>query len=209
MVTDKIGQPLMYLVRHATIDLDVKGKIRGTQNEPLNEEGEDEATELEEFFADLPVSAVYSDDLDRTYHTAIRIAHGKDLEVTQDIDLRSWDVGWDLEGLSIAANEAEIKELKFQPDKIPVGGESWNSFEAKMLKAFDKYVIKAMEASDPIVLVMHGSGLQVIWDYIGAAEKGTSYDSTPFEPSGVAAIYIARDGYKAKILRLAKVMADA
>jgi len=209
MVTDKIGQPLMYLVRHATIDLDVEGKIRGTQNEPLNEQGEDEAAELEEFFADLPVSAVYSDDLDRTYHTAIRIAHGKGLEVTQDIGLRSWDVGWDLEGLSIAANEAEIKELKFQPDKIPVGGESWNSFEKQALDAFNKYVSKAMDAAEPIVLVLHGSCIQVIWDCIGAAEKGASYDSTPIEPSGVAALYVARDGYKAKILRLGKVMADA
>src|SRR6266446_6771477 len=161
MVTDKIGQPLMYLVRHATIDLDVEGKIRGTQNEPLNEQGEDEAAELGEFFADLPVSAVYSDDLDRTYHTAIRIAHGKDLEVTQDINLRSWDVGSDLEGLSIAANEAEIKELKFQPDKIPVGGQSWNSFEKQTVKAFEKYVAKAMTASAPIIVVMHGSGIQV------------------------------------------------
>src|SRR6266478_2642556 len=95
-VADKIGQPLMYLVRHATIDLDVEGKIRGTQNDPLNDQGEGEAAELAAFFADLPVSAIYSDDLDRTYHTAIRIAHAKDLEVKQDISLRSWDVGSDL-----------------------------------------------------------------------------------------------------------------
>jgi probable phosphoglycerate mutase len=209
MVTDKIGQPLMYLVRHATVDLDVEGKIRGTQNEPLNDQGEDEALELAEFFRDLPVSAVYSDDLDRSYHTAISIAHAKDLEVVQDIALRSWDVGHDLEGLMISAHESEIKELKLQPNKIPVGGQSWNTFESETLKAFDKYLAKAMDASAPIVLVVHGSGLQVIWDYIGAADKSAGYDSTPIEPSGVAAICMARDGYKTQILRKAKVMEDA
>lgn len=209
MVTDKIGQPLMYLVRHATVDLDLEGKIRGTQNEPLNDQGEQEANELADFFRDLPISAVYSDDLDRTYHTAITIAHAKDLPVTQDILLRSWDVGSDLEGLSIAANELEIRELKLQPDKIPVGGESWNSFEAKVINAYRKYVSKSLNADAPIVLVLHGSTFQVIWDLIGAADKNATYDSTPVEPSGVAAVYASRDGYQAKILRLAKEMNDA
>lgn len=207
--TDKIGQTLMYIVRHGLVDLDVEGKIRGTQNEPLNEEGEKQTQELADYFRSRPISAVYSDDLKRTYHTAIAIAHAADLEVTQDIALRSWDVGSDLEGLSIEANEDEIKELKLQPDKIPVGGQSWRDFEQQTRQAFEKYVSMALDASAPLVLVLHGSGVQVIWDAIGAADKNATYDETPLEPSGVAVLFATRSGYGVRVVRGAVELADA
>ncbi len=206
---DKLGQPILYLVRHGTVNNDTKGLIRGTQNTPLNDQGKREADEVADFFADIPISGVYSDDLDRTYHTAIRIAHAKDLEVVQDIALRSWDVGADLEGRSIDANAAEIAELKLQPDTVPVGGQSWRSFETKMIAAFNRYVAKALSKPNPLVLVLHGSNFQVIWDCIGEQEKSPDYDATPLEPSGIAAIYATRNGYSARIMRLSKEMADA
>jgi hypothetical protein len=36
-----------------------------------------------------------------------------------------------------------------------------------------------------------------------------SYDTTPIEPSGVIAVYMARTGYRTKILREKKVASDA
>jgi probable phosphoglycerate mutase len=187
----------------------VYGKIRGTQNVPLNDTGQDQARELAEFFEDIPISAIYSDDLDRTYHTAIAIGNAKDITVVQDPNIRSWDIGADLEGLSIDRNEADVKELKQQPAKVPVGGESWGAFSKKVTKAFDRYVRKALSAPAPIVLVLHGSDLQVIYDYLEIMEAGHEYDSTPIEPSGVIALYMTRDGYSAKVLRLAKEAVDA
>lgn len=205
---DKLGEVLLYIVRHCEVGLDSERKIRGLQNESLNETGEEQSKELAEFFANLPISAVYSDDLERSYHTAIVIAHTHDLEVTQDIALRSWDLG-ELEGRSIDANEGTIKELKMQPDKVPVGGQSWRDFEDQIKSAFSKYASMAMSASGPIVLVLHGSGIQVIWNCIGAMDKSADYDATPLDTSGVATISAARDGYRAKILRGAKELADA
>src|SRR5215475_6754002 len=110
------GDVLFYMVRHALVDLDEEEKIRGMQNVALNQEGEREAMELAEFFRDIPISDVYSDDLDRTYHTAISIAHVKGLTVKKDIRLRSWNIGPDLEGLSINANRLEVRKLKMQPE---------------------------------------------------------------------------------------------
>jgi broad specificity phosphatase PhoE len=196
-------------VRHATVSADTAGIIRGTLNSGLDDQGEAEAADLADLFEDKPVSAVYSDDLKRTYHTAISIAHCKGLEVVQDPDLRSWDVGPDLEGRSISANEDEIRELKLQPDRIPVGGQSWGDFEVQTIAAFNRYLSKAMAADAPIVLVIHGSGIQVIWDYIGALDKNPAYDATPLENAGVAAISMSRNGYRVKVLQGAKEMADA
>lgn len=191
------------------MDGDAEGTVRGLLNEGLSDEGERQCAELADYFKDIPISAVYSDDLKRSYHTAITIAHTHDLEVTQDIDLRSWDLGSDLEGRSITANEDEIRELKLQPSKIPVGGESWGEFERKAISAFERYTSKALDASAPIVIVLHGSGIQVIWQYIGESEKNGAYDDTPMETSGIAAIYMTRKGFSVKVLRGAKELVDA
>lgn len=205
MVNDsRLGDVLMYLVRHCLVDLDVEEKIRGTQNVPLNEEGEREAAELQDFFRDVPVSAVYSDDLDRTFHTAIAIAEPHSLSVNQDVLLRSWDVGSDLEGRKIEANKAEIRKFKLQPHLIPVGGESWASAEQRAMTTLVKYTSLALEHFEPIVLVIHGSLLQLLWKLMGQEEPNADYDSTPIEPSGVIAVYPTRTGYRTKILRKAK-----
>jgi broad specificity phosphatase PhoE len=198
-----MGELLMYLVRHALVDLDTEERIRGTQNVALNEEGEREAEELADFFRDRPIAAVYSDDLDRTYHTAMTIATEHDLKVRQDVALRSWDVGNDLEGKSIEAHKSEIRELKLQPHIIPVGGESWGSYTDRAEATFDKYVRLAWDSPWPIVLVLHGSIMQCIWRLMGQ-DEGHEYDSTPVDPSGVIAVYSSRHGYRTRILRAEK-----
>lgn len=203
------GDLLMYLVRHALVDLDQEERIRGTQNVPLNEEGQEEALELAEFFRDRPISGVYSDDLDRTYHTAISIAHQHDMAVKKDILLRSWDVGSDLEGKSIDQNQMTVRKLKLQPHLIPTGGESWGAAERRAAATLDKYTRVALDADHPIVLVLHGSLLQILWKMMGAEENSHDYDTTPIEPSGVIAVYMTRSGYKPKILRKKKVAEDA
>lgn len=205
----KLGDVLLYLVRHCLVDLDIEEKIRGTQNVPLNEEGEREAAELQDFFRDVPVSAVYSDDLDRTFHTAIAIAEPHGLSVNQDLLLRSWDVGSNLEGRKIEANKAEIRKYKLQPHLTPVGGESWESAEQRAMATLVKYTTLALNQSAPIVLVIHGSLLQLLWKFMGQEEPNADYDSTPVEPSGVIAVYPTRVGYRTKILRKPKEPVDA
>jgi broad specificity phosphatase PhoE len=191
----------MYLVRHALVDLDVEEKIRGTQNVALNEQGEREAAELGDFFRDIPISAVYSDDLDRTYHTALSIAEPHSLTVDKDTLLRSWDVGSDLEGHSIENNKWEIRKYKLQPSLIPPGGESWESAEDRASETLDKYTRIALDRSAPIVLVLHGSLLQLMCKLMGEEGEKSGYDSTPVNPSGVIAVHLARGGYRLKILR--------
>lgn len=210
MDESRFGDVLMYLVRHAEVDLDVEERIRGTQNVPLNEAGERESEELRDFFDTTPISAVFSDDLDRTFHTAISIANAHHLQVHKDILLRSWDVGSDLEGKSIAANRLQIREFKLQPQLVPLGGESWAHAEQRAVNTLAKYTAIALESPAPIVLVLHGSMLQLLWKMLGMEQAGPhEYDETPIEPSGIIAVYASRKGYRARILRLAKETADA
>lgn len=202
--SDKIGKAILYIARHAEVDEDREGIIRGTLNVQINKKGEKQALALADYFDGIDLSAIYTDDLDRTYHTALPVAQRQAIEIQRDPELRSWDVGPDLEGKSIEANEKEIKELKMQPAKIPIGGDSWADFKKQALAAFHRYVSKALKASDPILLVLHGSGIQLIFDELGAFDLTGEYDYTPLEPGGLAAVYVTRGGMKIKAVMGAK-----
>lgn len=208
-VTDKIGQVLLYGIRHAHVKEDSEGTIRGTLNPSLDEEGEEQARDLAQWFENKPLSFVVTDDLDRTEQTAMPIANQQQLEIMRDIGLRSWDVGPDLEGRSIKANEDEIARLKLQPMRIPVGGQSWQDYEEQINDVFDRYSTMAFETPHPGALVLHGSGIQIIADRLGLQEKNPAYDATPVEPAGVFAVYLMRNGLRCRVLRGAKEVIDA
>jgi broad specificity phosphatase PhoE len=62
-VSDRIGEVVLYIARHAEIKKDVEGKMRGLLNDPLDAKGEKQAEELAAIFADKPLYAIYTDDL--------------------------------------------------------------------------------------------------------------------------------------------------
>lgn len=205
-VSDKIGSVILYIVRHAEVKKDVDGKMRGLLNDPLDEKGQKQAQGLADLFRDRYLAAVFSDDLKRTKQTLEPIASQKDLVINIDPELRSWDVG-ELEGRSIEANKDKIKAFKSQPDTIPAGGQSWRSYLNQVQRFFSHYWTMALE-SGPVMLVLHGSGIQIIWEMLGAMEASAEYDQTPLEPSGVAAIYLGRDGPMVKVIKGGKRTKD-
>ena len=206
-VTDKIGSVVLNIARHAEVPGDKKGTMRGLLNEKLDEAGQKQADELADLFRDIPLAAAFTDDLTRTQQTLEPILAGKGIKGQVDVELRSWDVGPELEGKSIEANKAKIKQFKSQPHLIPLGGKSWGDYIQQVRNFFSRYWAMGLE-SGPILLILHGSGVQIVWDIVGAMELGTEYDQTPLEPSGVAALYLSRSGPKVKILRGGKANLD-
>ena len=202
--TPKIGAPILYIVRHAQNDDDKNDRIRGLKDQPLNDTGEKQLEALRAFFSDRPVLGVYTDDLSRTRATANAIAMACRCGVETDIGLRSWDVGSKLEGKSMAAHKLEIQELKIQPAKVPVGGQSWAEFERQAGDAIERAVRRGMEASAPVCIVTHGSVIQLFFQMYGAWDENAAYDHTPLDQTGVGALYLTRDGMECKILRGAK-----
>jgi hypothetical protein len=73
--------------------------------------------------------------------------------------------------------------------------------------AFSRYWTMALE-SGPILLILHGSALQVIWDLLGEMELSAEYDNTPLEPGGVAVVNLGRNGPQIKVLRGGKASKD-
>jgi broad specificity phosphatase PhoE len=198
----KIGEPILYIVRHAEVTLDKTNTIRGLMNPGLNSKGKNDAQELADFFADIDLSAIYVDDLKRTIQTALPLASEKKITVQVDPDLRSWDVGTELEGEKIKKHEDDIAELRQQPDKVPVGGQSWGDYQKQIESALSRYIGMALDAPSPIAIFTHGSAVQIIWQSLGEElEDVDKYDEIPLEPAGVAAVYMTRFGVKLKVLK--------
>ena len=200
-VSDKIGGILLYILRHANVSEDAKGTMRGLKNPSLDEKGEKQRDELGDYFRDIPLSGIACDDLDRTQQTVLPIADSHKLELQIDLDLRSWDIGPDLEGKSIEGHKAEILRLKTQPWIVPVGGQNWGGYEGQSIEALYRYVHKGMDSAYPWLICWHGSGIQVAAVELKLMEKTHEYDITPIEPSGIIAVYLMRTGLRARILR--------
>lgn len=198
-----IGAPILYIVRHVQNNDDREKRIRGLKDQPINEEGEQQLSQLRDFFQTRPVLSVFTDDLSRTRASAMAIAHTVGCGVETDLGLRSWDLG-KLEGKSIAAHKLEIRDFKTHPDKVPVGGQSWGEFERDANNTIDHIVQLAMESSAPIVIVTHGSFLQVFFARYGDWQDTNDYDHSPLDQAGVAALYLTRDGVELRTLRGAK-----
>ena len=203
----QIGAPILYVVRHAQNDDDAHGRIRGLKDQPLNDAGERQLDDLREFFEDKPVLAVYTDDLSRTRATAMAVAQACNCGVEEDLGLRSWDVG-KLEGKSMAAHKLEIQDYKTHPDKVPPAGESWAMFKRKAIDAIERAVRRGMESSAPVVIVTHGSLIQIFYEMYGDMPEHADYDHTPLEQAGVAALYLGRKGMELKALKGAKEDVD-
>jgi broad specificity phosphatase PhoE len=208
MVQDKIGQVILYIMRHGNVAMDSKGTMRGLMNPTLDDKGRKQAEEVAEFFKDIQLSGVVSDDLERTIQTSLPIAEQKHLELQIDVELRSWDVGSDLEGKSIEKNRDAIVRLKTQPWIIPVGGQSWGNYEQQCVDCLDRYMAKGMDSSYPWLITAHGSFIQVVAAHLKFMKKSLEYDETPVEPSGIIAVYLTRAGAEMKILRGAKEIKD-
>jgi broad specificity phosphatase PhoE len=197
-VLSKLGETVMYIVRHGEVGLDKKKIVRGLVNEALNDKGKADAKKVADFFADIDVGGVVTDDLDRTRETALPIAIEKDEELETDPRLRSWHLGAEIEGKKIDDVDAEILDLKNHPEKMPIGGESYGEFYDECVAAFNKYLSRSMDGK-PWVVVSHGSFLQAIFQYLG--EKiDQSYHAIPVGPAGIVSIVLTRDGFKPKVL---------
>jgi broad specificity phosphatase PhoE len=89
----------LYLVRHGETDWNVKGKIQGRQDIPLNANGIKQAKNMADLLRDTDIEYIYCSTLNRAFQTAEIIAKSKGLKVEQIEDLQEANFG-DEEGNS-------------------------------------------------------------------------------------------------------------
>ena len=152
----------VYLARHGQSDWNAEGRWQGNADRPLTELGRQQAEELAERLASVPLDAVYSSDLRRARETAERVAARQGLEVQTRTELREVDVGsWS--GLS----RPEVEE-RF-PDAFARwrdGGHGWDDGET--YEAMTNRVVAAVleiAAAHPdgaVLVVAHGGPIRAL-----------------------------------------------
>jgi broad specificity phosphatase PhoE len=156
----------LYLVRHGETMANREYRYIGTRDDPLSAHGQTQATQLAEALSGLPIAAVYSSPLQRTYHTALPIAARHSLEVQRVDDLRECDFGaW--EGLSRAEvlerspeDSQRLCEWEQNTSVAPPGGESFEALQQRVCAAVES--LAQAHPDQAIVLVSHVGPIKVL-----------------------------------------------
>jgi broad specificity phosphatase PhoE len=156
----------LFLVRHGETIANREYRYIGTRDDPLSTLGQTQATQLAEALSVLPIAAVYSSPLQRTYNTALPIAARYSLEVQQVDDLRECDFGtW--EGLSRAEvserspeDSQRLREWERNTSIAPPGGESFEALQQRVCAAVER--LAHTHPAEAIVLVSHVGPIKVL-----------------------------------------------
>jgi 2,3-bisphosphoglycerate-dependent phosphoglycerate mutase len=83
----------LLLVRHGETDWNREHRFQGHADPPLNRTGREQARDLAEQLAEVPLSAVFASPLRRALDTAEAVAAPHDVRVVQEPGLREVDLG--------------------------------------------------------------------------------------------------------------------
>jgi broad specificity phosphatase PhoE len=156
----------LFLVRHGETMANREYRYIGTRDDPLSILGQTQVTQLAEAISVLPIAAVYSSPLLRTYDTALPIATWHSLEVQRVDDLRECDFGtW--EGLSRAEvlerspeDSQRLREWDRNTSIAPPGGESFEALQQRVVAAVERLALAYPDQE--IVLVSHVGPIKVL-----------------------------------------------
>lgn len=154
------------LVRHGQTDWNVIERLQGTEDIPLNAQGEGQALGLAAVFKGQGVERVVSSGLLRAHRTAEIIARELGIggvEVVAALHERDWGQA---SGLTPAQCKARF------PEGIETAGvEPYAHLRERMLKAFEH--IQATFAERRIVVVSHGAAINSLIAHFSDGQFGT------------------------------------
>lgn len=154
------------MIRHGETEWNVKRRLQGRSDIPLNDEGRRLARVTSEAIADVPFTRVYTSPLKRAYETAMIIKGERDIPVIKDT--RIIEMGFGVyEGLCCAKEGYNIPDPDFmnffeRPElyKPPKGAESIEEL-CKRTADFLEQIMHNKDIENETVLVStHGAALR-------------------------------------------------
>ncbi len=157
---------IIYLVRHAKTIWNELGLWQGTSDVPLNDEGVEQAKKLAKRFSKIPIEAIYTSPLARSYQTAQIIAseNGKQPivdELLTECRIDLWN-GLTMEE-TLQRFPAQYEEWSKNPDAQIEGVESLSSVKDRMVRFFQKILV---QSKGNVVVVSHALALRMLISWI-------------------------------------------
>jgi broad specificity phosphatase PhoE len=167
------------LCRHGATDFnagpgvssDREDKIRGWLNVPLDARGREQAQELADKLAGVPVDVLVSSPLGRAKETAETIAEaqGPGCEVETDRGLMPWNVG-DFAGQPTKTVLPKMRALVKKGGEAPPGGEPFDDFRARGLRTVASLLQEAKQIGGVVCAVTHTRNIQLVKAWVAAGK---------------------------------------
>lgn len=147
----------IYLVRHGQTVWNEEGKLCGSSDVPLSDEGLVQAQKVAARMKNVNLSAVYSSPLLRARQTAEAIASHHNLPVQVEPDLREVDYG-EWEGLKVDEAMEKFPELERLRREDPMNfvapkGEPMKNFAQRVIAAVQRIALR--HPNETICIVAH------------------------------------------------------
>ena len=185
------------LIRPGSTDFDAQGRIQGTLDIPLSEQGSAEVSLVVQQLRDLKLEAVYASSCQAAWETATALAEGLDLKLKKLDKMQNLDHGlW--QGMlveDVRRKQPKVyRQWQEQPENVcPPEGEMLSQARARVQQAIAKLVKK--HKSGTIGLVVPEPLASVVHSYLAQCELGDLWKSgcgcgrwevISFEPQSVA-----------------------
>ncbi len=191
----------LYVIRHGKTVWNRSGRLQGSADVELNDEGREQARKLAAALGDVKFEAACSSDLRRCAETAEIILEGRDVPLVKTAALREEDYGeW------TGKTYAEIAQLwpeqceERERDRVgsrPEGGESLGELQARVLEQMD--AIAAEHSRGNVLVVTHGGPAFVFFSKVMAPEGKLRGN---FTVKNCAINIVARTRFGWKLLKL-------
>ena len=147
---------MLYIIRHGKTDWNLKHKLQGRTDIPLNDEGREMALEAGERYKDVHFDVCYCSPLVRARETAELLLKDRDVPIITDDRLVEMCFG-EFEGVenSFSIPDCYINTLFFHPEEyIPEGGaESLDELFARTGNFLDEVALPLVEQGKDVLIV--------------------------------------------------------
>jgi len=152
---------MLYIMRHGRTDWNVRHKLQGRTDIPLNEEGRRMAEKARKEYRDVPLDICYSSPLVRARETAEIVLRGRGIPILTDDRLREMSFG-DYEGTenSFSIPECPINVVFQKPEAYTqsVGGaETFDELFARTGEFLKEVIDPLMARGKNVLIVGHGA----------------------------------------------------
>ena len=152
---------MLYIIRHGITDWNIKRKLQGRTDIPLNEEGRRMAKEAAEEYRDVPFDLCYCSPLIRARETADILLYGRDIPILYDDRLKEMSFGV-CEGIENSFNIPDCPVNVFFRDPAhytdpPEGAESLDDLFQRTGAFLAECVYPSLKEEKRILIVGHGA----------------------------------------------------
>ncbi len=191
----------IFLVRHCETDWNVKGRIQGSSDIPLNRKGLWQARALAKKFRQISLTHIYSSHMKRARQTAMFIAKTHKLKVKLDPVFRERSMGL-LEGLTKTGLLKKYPHFsdEWKRDKIDwscKGSETIRHMLKRAMAAFKK-IIRKHKPGDRVLIVSHGGPLKGLIHLLHGGKPLDYWHGKNLDNAQIVELHV--DGKKAKVV---------